>query len=227
MKIESVFYTLSKKGIPMTNFEQTRNVLIAVDVQNDFIDGTLAVNEGEQVVDPINQVAAAVRAADGNVAFTRDWHPATTPHFAAYGGLWPTHCVAETEGAAFHPDLEITEDDVIINKGMEQTDGYSGWEGTAEDGQTLEAIIEPTTREEKVRVFVGGLATDYCVKATALDIAARFKDDERVRLYLIRDAIRAVGLAPTDEERALAAMEEARFQAISAAEALTMIERGE
>lgn len=209
----------------MTNFENTRNVLVAVDVQNDFIDGSLAVTEGDQVVQPLNDVAAAVREAGGDVAFTRDWHPAETPHFADYGGAWPVHCVAETEGAAFHPDLDVRDTDIVINKGMEQTDGYSGWEGVTDDGQTLEAIIAPLSREEKVRVFVGGLATDYCVKATALDIAARFKDDERVHLYLLRDAIRAVGLAPTDEEKALAAMEEAKIQAISADEARVMIER--
>lgn len=212
----------------MKNFDRTqptRNVLIAVDVQNDFIDGSLAVTEGEQVVQPINDVAAAVRDTGGTVAFTRDWHPAETPHFADYGGAWPVHCVAETEGAAFHPDLDVRDTDIVINKGMEQTDGYSGWEGVTDDGQTLEAIIAPLSREEKVRVFVGGLATDYCVKATALDIAARFKDDERVHLYLLRDAIRAVGLAPTDEEKALAAMEEAKIQAISADEARVMIER--
>lgn len=212
----------------MKNFDRTQptqNVLVAVDVQNDFIDGSLAVTEGEQVVQPINDVAAAVRDTGGTVAFTRDWHPAETPHFADYGGAWPVHCVAETEGAAFHPDLDVRDTDIVVNKGMEQTDGYSGWEGVTDDGQTLEAIIAPLSREEKVRVFVGGLATDYCVKATALDIAARFKDDERVHLYLLRDAIRAVGLAPTDEEKALAAMEEAKIQAISADEARVMIER--
>lgn len=209
----------------MTNYEPTRNVLVAVDVQNDFINGSLAVTEGEQVVQPINDVAAAVRSTGGTAVFTRDWHPAVTPHFADYGGVWPTHCVAETEGAAFHPDLEVRDADIVINKGMEQTDGYSGWEGVTDDGQTLETIIAPQTREEKVRVFVGGLATDYCVKATALDIATRFEDDERVRLYLLRDAIRAVGLAPTDEETALAAMQSAKIQAITADEARAMIER--
>ena len=209
----------------MTNFENTRSILVAVDVQNDFINGSLAVTEGDQVVQPLNNVAAAVRKTGGDIALTRDWHPAITPHFADYGGTWPTHCVAETDGAAFHPRLEVTRSDVIINKGMEQTDGYSGWEGVADDGQTLEMMIEPSNRKEKVRVFIGGLATDYCVKATALDIAARFKDDERVRLYVLRDAIRAVGLAPTDEEKALAAMEEARIQAISSDDARAMIER--
>ncbi len=209
----------------MTNFEQTRNVLIAVDVQNDFINGSLAVNEGEQVVRPINTVATAVRKTDGDVALTRDWHPKETPHFADYGGLWPSHCVADTNGAAFHPDLDIHDNDIIISKGMEQTDGYSGWEGMSDDGQTLETIITPKTRKEKVAVFIGGLATDYCVKATALDIAERFNDDERVRLYLLRDAIRAVGLTPTDEERALTALEAANVHAISADDARMMIGR--
>lgn len=206
----------------MTNFEPTtpRDVLVAVDVQNDFIDGSLTVHQGEQVVAPINSVAAAVRQTGGDVAFTRDWHPATTPHFEA----WPVHCVAETEGAAFHPELGVRQEDTIISKGMEQTDGYSGWEGVADDGATLDTIIAPQTREEKVRVFIGGLATDYCVKATAVDIATHFKADDRVQLFLLRDAIRAVGLAPTDEEKALAAMDEAKIHAISSAEAIAMID---
>lgn len=191
----------------MQNFEQPRNVLVGVDIQNDFINGSLAVTEGELVVQPINQVAEAVRDSGGDVVFTRDWHPEITPHF----DTWPVHCVAETSGAEFHPELIIKDQDAILSKGMGQTDGYSGWEGTTTKGNTLEAFITPQTPREKVRVFVGGLATDYCVKATALDIANRFADDERISLYLIRDAIRAVGLMPTDEQAALDAMEAAKY----------------
>lgn len=200
---------------------EPRNILVAVDVQNDFITGSLAVNEGEQVVAPINAVAEAVRTTNGTALFTRDWHPAATPHFEA----WPVHCVAGTEGAEFHPELAVTKEDIVISKGTEQTDGYSGWEGMSDDGQTLETIITPQTPEEKVRVFVGGLATDYCVKATAIDIATRFKDDKRVSLYLLRDAIRAVGIHETDEDEALAALEAAHIQALSTHEALALIER--
>src|SRR5690606_11365788 len=103
----------------MKNQEKIRNVLIADDVQNDFIDGNLAVNEGEQVVAPINKISSAVRITHGDVAFTRDWHPASTPHF----NEWPAHCVADTDGAAFHPELNIRDEDIIISKGMGQTDG--------------------------------------------------------------------------------------------------------
>lgn len=204
----------------MDTNEHIRNILVAVDVQNDFIDGSLAVTEGDQVVQPINEVADAVRGAGGTALFTRDWHPASTPHF----DTWPVHCVAETEGAAFHKDLDVRDIDIVMSKGMEQTDGYSGWEGVGTQDETLETLITPQTPEEKVRVFVGGLATDYCVKATALDIASHFADDERVDLYILRDAIRAVGLKATDEARALKAIEDANVQAIASSEARRMIE---
>lgn len=197
-----------------------RNVLVAVDVQNDFVSGSLAVNGGEAIVQPLNELAQAVRDTGGNVAFTRDWHPPVTPHF----DTWPVHCVADTDGADFHPDLRIFEDDIVISKGMEQNDGYSGWEGQSDTGITLESIVEPQTLEEKVNLFIGGLATDYCVQATALDIAERFKDDNRVQLFLIRDAIRAVNLAPTDELRALDAMKAASFFAVSCQEAKVLVE---
>ena len=203
--------------------QTTRNILVAVDIQNDFIDGSLAVAEGEHVVEPINEIATSVRASNGTAVFTRDWHPASTPHFET----WPVHCVADTPGAAYHPELDVHDNnvDIVISKGMGQTDGYSGWEGISDSGQTLETIIEPHSPEEKVRVFIGGLATDYCVKATAIDIAAHFKDDARVSLHLLRDAIRAVGIKPTDEDEALCAMREAGIYAMTVAEAKELIER--
>lgn len=203
----------------------TRNVLVAVDVQHDFIDGSLAVAEGEQVVAPLNTIAETVRHHDGQVVFTRDWHPAKTPHFSNFGGQWPVHCVAGTTGAAFHDKLDVQPDDIIINKGISQTDGYSGWEGQSDTGETLETIITPRTPHERVKVFLGGLATDFCVKATAMDIANNFRDDARVSIYLLREAIRAVGLTPTDEEEALASMKEAHVLAVSTDEAKMTIER--
>lgn len=199
-----------------------RNVFVGVDIQNDFIDGSLAVREGEQVVAPANAVAAAVRESNGRVAWTRDWHPATTPHFET----WPVHCVQETDGAAFPDDLDIRDEDHIISKGMGQTDGYSGWEGVDQtDGQTLDTLITPQPHE-RVRVFIGGLATDYCVKATTLDILTRYRetDDIRVKTYLIRDAIRGVEMNDGDTQAALDAMNEAGAIAITSAEAIKMIE---
>lgn len=209
----------------METVTPTRNILVAVDVQHDFIDGSLAAREGEQVVAPLNTIAETVRHHDGQVVFTRDWHPGETPHFVNFGGQWPVHCVAGTTGASFHDKLNVQPDDIIINKGMGQTDGYSGWEGQSDAGETLKTIITPRTPHERVQVFLGGLATDFCVKATALDIARHFRDDARVSIHLLREAIRAVGLTPTTEEEALSAMKEARILAVSTNGAKTIIER--
>jgi len=195
----------------MSETLQTRNVLIAVDVQNDFIDGSLAVNEAEQIVAPANEFADVVRSTDdGIVIYTRDWHPAETPHF----DTWPVHCVQDTQGAEFHPALDVHEEDIVLSKGMGQTDGYSGMEGVGPGGETLETILEPRGAET-VRGFFLGIATDYCVKSTVIDAAERFKDDPRVQTYLIRDLIRAVNAQPDDEAEALAAMEAAGAVALT------------
>ena len=197
----------------------TRNVLVGVDIQNDFITGTLAVKDGAEVIESTNNVAEAVRSTDGTVAFTRDWHPAETPHF----DTWPSHCVAGTEGAEFASTLDIQETDSIISKGTGLTDGYSGWEGISDKGETLETLIAPRNTQETVRVFLGGLATDYCVKATGIDIATHFAGNERVTTYLVRDAVRAVALNQADEANALKALEAAKVLAISSEEAVAMI----
>ena len=201
-------------------YVDTRHLLVAVDVQNDFIDGSLAVTNGIDVVTPLNTLAHAVRRDLGRVAFTRDWHPATTPHF----DTWPEHCVADTDGAAFHPDLQVKEGDIVLNKGMGQTDGYSGIEGVADDGTTLETMIEPVHRDEKVRIFVGGLATDYCVRATAVDLARRYKGLDNVSICLVTDAIRAVNLQPNDGTEAVEAMADAGVHIINLQDALTLID---
>lgn len=200
--------------------EKSNYIFVGVDPQNDFIDGSLAVAEAEQIIEPINSIADEIRKHDGTVVFTRDWHPEKTPHF----DKWPVHCVANTRGAKFHEDLNIQPDDIIINKGTGQTDGYSGWEGKSETNETLESIITPKTPHEKVKVLLGGLATDFCVEYTARDIAKHFKDDMRVTIYLLIDAIRAVGLTPTAEEEALSAMKEAGILAISTEEAKKIIQ---
>ena len=200
--------------------EKSNYIFVGVDPQNDFIDGSLAVAEAEQIIKPVNSIADEIRKHDGTVVFTRDWHPEKTPHF----DKWPVHCVANTRGSEFHKDLNIQPGDIIINKGVGQTDGYSGWEGRSDKGETLESIITPKTPHEKVKVLLGGLATDFCVEYTARDIAKHFKDDMRVTIYLLIDAIRAVGLTPTAEEEALSAMKEAGILAISTEEAKKMIQ---
>ena len=201
------------------NYTPTRNILVTVDVQRDFIDGTLAVKNGLEVVAPLNRVARAVRAKMGNVAFTRDWHPASTPHF----DTWPVHCVAGSEGAEFDPALEIEPDDVILDKGTGQTDGYSGIEGVSADGKTLETLTAPRGWEN-VAVYIGGLATDYCVKATAVDMGRLYAHHPSVAVYALRDAMRAVNLDPADEAAAVAEMAEAGVTFVSVERALAMID---
>ena len=210
----------------MNTIKSPRNILVGVDIQNDFIDGSLAVTDGEAVVAPFNRTAEVVRRVGGSVILTRDWHPAETPHFADYGGVWPVHCVAETEGAAFHPSLIVEPTDTIVSKGMGQTDGFSGWKGVSDDGTTIESIVSPSDRAEKVRVFIGGLATDYCVKATALDIARHYESDDHVTTYLLRDAIRGVELNDGDTAQALQEVHDAGVISLTTDEAIAMIEGG-
>jgi nicotinamidase/pyrazinamidase len=174
--------------------------LVIVDVQNDFADpsGSLAVAGGDQVVQRINQQIDEVRAAGGLVVYTQDWHPESTPHFAKDGGVWPVHCVRDTWGARLHPKLTLA--GPTIRKGENGEDGYSGFTmRDPESGETRPTALESTLRERRIeRVVVCGLATDYCVKATALDAAAR-----GYRTELLTDAIAAVNLEPGDGQRAL------------------------
>lgn len=195
----------------MTNLETyDRLVLATIDVQNDFCPGgALGVKEGNLIVPTLNALARFVRNTNGQVVFTRDWHPEQTAHFQEYGGMWVPHCVAETPGAELHEDLNVQPDDIILNKGTSTTDdGYSGFEAVADDGTTLEAIAEPKT-DEHVALLIGGLATDYCVKATVLD-ACKLADSinyplngRRLDVYVIQDAIRAVNLNDGDDKRAM------------------------
>jgi len=180
--------------------------LIVVDVQNDFADpaGGLSVAGGESVVPVLDDEIAAAVEAGATVAYTQDWHPEHTPHFAQDGGIWPVHCVAGSWGAELHPDLSV--EGPIVRKGANGEDGYSGF--TMRDpvsGETVATELEALLRERGIeRVVVGGLATDYCVKATALDAAAL-----GFETALLLGAIAAVDLEPGDGDRAIAAMREA------------------
>lgn len=180
--------------------------LVVIDVQNDFADpaGSLAVARAARILPRVNAQIADASAAGGLVVYTQDWHPETTPHFAKDGGIWPVHCVAETWGAELHPDLIV--EGPVVRKGSNGEDGYSGF--TMRDPQTGEerpTELEDLLREWGVeRVVVCGLATDYCVNATALD-AQRLGFETTV----LTSAIAAVNLKPGDDQRALEAMAEA------------------
>ena len=182
--------------------------LVVVDVQNDFADpaGSLSVAGGEAVIGRINDEIAMATTAGALVVFTQDWHPTSTPHFAKDGGPWPVHCVADTWGAALHPDLAAPDDAPRIHKGANGEDGYSGFtmrDPTTGDEQPTE--LDQLLRDRGIeRVVVVGLATDYCVKATALD-AVRLG----FSVSMLAEAMAAVNLAPEDGDRALGEMLEA------------------
>ena len=164
------------------------DALIVVDVQHDFLPGgALAVAAGDRIFAPIDALAPRFN----RVYATRDWHPLDHSSYAQYGGPWPVHCVAGTRGAAFDERLDLKKIDQVIDKGVDRdTDGYSGFVTT---------VLANDLRAHDIgRVFVCGLATDYCVKATALDAhAAGFET------IVIADASAAVDVTPGDEGRAL------------------------
>ena len=174
--------------------------LIVVDVQNDFADpsGSLYVKGGEHVVALINAEVARALAAGSLVVYTRDWHPESTPHFQKDGGVWPVHCVMSSWGAEFHPDLLV--DGPEVKKGSGGEDGYSGFSMRHPDTEEvipteLESLLR---RRGVVRLVIAGLATDYCVRATALDGLAR-----HFEVQLLARATRPVDLNPGDGRRAI------------------------
>lgn len=168
-----------------------KNALLIVDVQNDFCPGgALAVDAGDEVVPVINGLMGRFSV----VIASKDWHPRDTVHF----DHWPPHCIRGTRGAAFHPDLDVKGIDLVVLKGTANTDdGYSAFEATNED------LAYCLHRNGVTQLFVAGLATDYCVRASALDaLRAGFQ------VTVITDAVRAVDLKPGDGLAALREMEE-------------------
>jgi nicotinamidase/pyrazinamidase len=170
--------------------------LIIVDFQNDFTPGgALAVRDGDRIAGRVNELAADPRF--DLVVATRDWHPADHGSFAERGGPWPVHCVQGTEGAELHPSLDRARVDVVIDKGTDpQTEGYSGFDGTRLGDLLRERGIDSVT--------IVGLATDYCVKNTALD-ALR----EGLDVTVDTEGVRGVEVNEGDSERALEELREA------------------
>jgi nicotinamidase/pyrazinamidase len=185
-----------------------RTALVVVDLQNDFADpaGSLSVAGGDAVVPVVNDAVREALDAGAFVVATQDWHPESTPHFEKDGGMWPVHCVRGTWGAELHPQFTFPADAPRVRKGANGEDGYSGFTmrdptGGDETPTELDALLRGRGIE---RVVVCGLATDYCVKATALD-AVRLGYGVEV----MADAVAAVNLEREDGERALAEMLEA------------------
>ena len=180
-----------------------RDALVIVDVQNDFCpDGALGVRGGHEVVAPLNRYAERFAEAGAAVFASRDWHPRRTRHFKEHGGLWPPHCVRDTPGAAFHPELRLPAGTTVVSKGMDpDEDAYSCFQ--ARDDRERPFALALGARGVQ-RLFIAGLATDYCVKATALDAVRAGLD-----VVILEDAVRAVDLEPGDGKRALDEMKAA------------------
>lgn len=171
------------------------DAILVIDVQNDFLPGgSLAVPEGDRVVPVLNRYIGLFRSRDLPVFFTRDWHPANHCSFKEQGGPWPPHCVIDSEGADFAPGLDRIEADPVVSKADNPArESYSNFEGTD--------LKELLGQREVRRLFVGGLATDYCVLNTVVDaLKLGFE------VVLLTDAVRAVDVNPGDGERALSEM---------------------
>jgi nicotinamidase/pyrazinamidase len=190
------------------------DALIIVDVQNDFLPGgALAVPDGDAVVEPLNQYVDCFSAAERPVFATRDWHPPNHCSFDAQGGPWPPHCIARTKGAEFAEALALPGDAHVISKAMnEHHDAYSGFDGTA--------LAQALRKLGVSRLFIGGLATDYCVAATVKDALA-----EGFTVYVLQDAVRAVNAHPGDGERALEEMQRLGAKLTSLSEFRALVHR--
>lgn len=175
------------------------DALVIVDVQNDFCPGgALPVTGGHDIVPVFNRWIARARDAGATIIASRDWHPENHVSFTQQGGRWPAHCVADTPGAAFHPDLALPADALIINKGTEQDrDAYSAFDGTG--------LTDELRRHGIDRLWIGGLALDVCVRATVLD-ACR----EGFEVHVIQAASRP--LTPESGRLAIADMQQAGAQ---------------
>ena len=195
---------------------KAKAALIMVDVQNDFCPGgALNVPRGDEVVGVLNRYSERFRALGLPIIATRDWHPAKTSHFKSYGGVWPEHCVQHTHGAAFRADLQLSGGEIVLSKGMEaDEDSYSAFHGKDETGTPLAPLLRRLGVEQ---IFVGGLATDYCVKETALDGMK-----QGFQVAVLGDASRGVNLRPDDSQRALTEMRAAGVKILASLDELTI-----
>jgi len=185
-----------------------RTALVVVDLQNDFADpaGSLAVAGGEAIIPVVNGEVRAAMDAGALVVATQDWHPESTPHFAKDGGIWPVHCVGGTWGAELHPAFEVPADAPRVRKGMNGEDGYCAFfMRDPVSGEETPTELDRLLRQREIqRVVVCGLATDYCVKETAVDSVGLGYETT-----LLGEAVAAVNLQPGDGDHALDEMREA------------------
>jgi len=176
---------------------KANSALMIVDMQNDFCPGgALPVSEGDSIVPRLNAYLRLFRDLDRPIVASRGWPPPPPTHFIPQGGPWPHHCIQNTPGARFHPDLALPEDALIFSKGMgDQEDAYSAFQARDDRGRPLADRLRALRVEH---LYVGGLALDYCVKASALDAIV-----QGLGATLLVDATRAVNIQPHDAELAV------------------------
>jgi len=179
---------------------EPKKALLIVDVQNDFCPGgTLAVPEGDRIISILNKYIKIFSKEKLPILASRDWHPKRSKHFKKFGGLWPKHCIQNTRGARFHPHLRLPTGTTILSKGMDpDKDSYSAFQAVDTNGTEFFQLLKTSGIDE---LFVGGLATDYCVKSSVLDA---LKLGFKVRL--LTDAIKGVNIKPQDSENAIKEM---------------------
>jgi nicotinamidase/pyrazinamidase len=173
----------------------SKDAIIIADIQKDFLPGgALPINEGDQIIPVLNEYAKAFKKAEATVIATRDWHPPKHISFTAQGGPWPPHCVKETDGAKFSPELKLPKDTEIISKATDSgKEAYSVFDETG--------VGEKLKSQGVTRVFIGGLATDYCVVNSVVD--ARKMGFDTVVLV---DATRGINVKPGDVDKAFDTM---------------------
>jgi nicotinamidase/pyrazinamidase len=174
-----------------------RAALIVVDVQNDFCPGgALPAAGAHDIIPALNRHLGEARHREIPVYASRDWHPEVTTHFEQYGGQWPPHCVQQSTGAQFHPDLKLAADAIVISKGDDPaTDGYSAFDGHTSSGTPL---LQDLRDRHVTTLYIAGIATDYCVKTTALDAMRA-----GIEVRILKDAITGIDVRPGDVDRAL------------------------
>lgn len=174
-----------------------KKALLIVDVQNDFSPGgALGVPEGDKIIPPINKYIKIFSQKKIPIFVTRDWHLLKTKHFKDFGGIWPVHCIQNSRGAAFHPKLKLPKDAIFLYKGMDpEKDSYSSFHAEDISGMKFLNILKRLGIRE---IYIGGLATDYCIKYSAKDA---LKNGFKVSVLI--DAIKGVNLKPKDSENAI------------------------
>lgn len=177
-----------------------KKALLVVDIQNDFLPGgALGIPEGDKIIPALNKYIRIFSKKKLSIFISRDWHPIRTRHFHDFGGPWPVHCIYNSKGAQFHPRFKFPKDAILLYKGMDpEKDSYSVFHAENEKGMSFDNLLGISGIKE---IYIGGLATDYCVRFTVRDALKR-----GFRVKLLTDAIKGVNLKPHDSENAVREM---------------------